>query len=83
MLHSSNLQRLKGAGGVKEVDVLRCADQRSYSTGHEEPFYAPDVYITMECPEMFKWVIALVSCVFYISDRVIHYRIGKSQTDHG
>ena len=46
---------------------------------YEEPFYAPDMYVTMECPEVFRmgdyWY--LVYSTF--SDRfTTHYRISKS-----
>lgn len=46
---------------------------------YEEPFYAPGMYITMECPEMFQmgdyWYLVFST----FSDQfTTHYRIGKS-----
>ena len=71
--------RLKGAGALRGGCVALCRSKDLMNWSYEEPFYAPGMYITMECPEMFQmgdyWYLVFST----FSDQfTTHYRIGKS-----
>lgn len=68
--------RRKGAGELRGGCIALCKSKDLKHWTYEKPFYDPKMYITMECPEVFKmgnyWY--LVYSTF--SDRfVTHYRI--------
>jgi beta-fructofuranosidase len=71
--------RLKGAGAHRGGCIALCKSKDLVHWTHEKPFYAPNMYITMECPEMFRmgdWWYLVFST---FSDRfVTHYRKAKS-----
>lgn len=71
--------RQKDGGQLRGGCVALCKSEDLTHWTYEEPFYAPDMYVTMECPEVFRmgdyWY--LVYSTF--SDRfTTHYRISKS-----
>lgn len=73
--------RLKGAGALRGGCIARCRSKDLMHWTYEEPFYAPEMYITMECPELFRmgdyWYLVFST----FSDRfTTHYRVGKSPT---
>ena len=71
--------RHKDGGQLRGGCVALCKSEDLDHWSYEEPFYAPNMYVTMECPEVFRmgdyWY--LVYSTF--SDRfTTHYRISKS-----
>jgi beta-fructofuranosidase len=71
--------RLKGAGAHRGGCIALCKSKDLAHWTYEKPFYAPNMYITMECPELFRmgdwWYLAFST----FSDRfVTHYRKAKS-----
>lgn len=71
--------RLKNAGDLRGGCVALCRSRDLQSWTYEKPFYAPNMYVTMECPEVFQmgnyWY--LVYSTF--SDKfTTHYRYAKS-----
>lgn len=74
--------RNKGAGGRRGGCIALCQSKDLMNWTYEKPFYEPNAYITMECPEVFQmggWYYLVFST---FSDRfVTHYR--KSRTPRG
>ena len=71
--------RIKGAGALRGGCIALCRSKDLMNWSYEEPFYAPGMYVTMECPEMFQmgdyWYLVFST----FSDQfTTHYRIGKS-----
>jgi beta-fructofuranosidase len=71
--------RLKGSGNHRGGCIALCNSTDLKNWKYEQPFYAPNMYITMECPELFYmngWWYLVFST---FSDRfVTHYRMAKS-----
>jgi len=70
--------RKKNSGELRGGCVALCKSEDLFNWSYEPPFYAPDMYITLECPEVFqmgKWWYLVYST---FSDRfVTHYRIAR------
>jgi len=70
--------RKKNSGELRGGCVALCKSDDLINWHYEPPFYAPDMYITMECPEVFQmgeWWYLVYST---FSDRfVTHYRISR------
>lgn len=71
--------RIKGAGALRGGCIALCRSRDLMNWTYEQPFYAPGMYITMECPEVFQmgkyWYLVFST----FSDRfTTHYRIGKT-----
>lgn len=73
--------RKKGEGNHRGGCIALCTSDDLLTWKYEKPFYEPNMYITMECPEMFKmgkWWYLVFST---FSDRfVTHYRISEHCT---
>lgn len=71
--------RLRGAGSHRGGCIALCKSDDLLHWRCEEPFYAPNQYITMECPEVFQmgdWWYLVFST---FSDRfTTHYRKAKT-----
>ncbi|RII35441.1 DUF4975 domain-containing protein [Clostridium chromiireducens] len=71
--------RINGAGEHRGGCTALCKSKDLMNWSYEEPFYAPNMYITMECPEIFQigdWWYLVFST---FSDRfVTHYRMSRS-----
>lgn len=74
--------RNKGAGSHRGGCIGLCRSEDLIHWTYEKPFYEPNAYITMECPEVFRmgeWYYLVFST---FSDRFMtHYR--KSRSLHG
>ncbi len=71
--------RIKGAGALRGGCTALCRSKDLMNWTYEKPFYAPGMYITMECPELFQmgdyWYLVFST----FSDKfTTHYRIGKT-----
>lgn len=71
--------RIKNGGALRGGCIALCRSDDLISWSYEEPFYSPGMYITMECPEIFKmgpyWYLVFST----FSDRfATHYRISDS-----
>lgn len=71
--------RIKGSGERRGGCVALCRSRDLMHWSYEKPFYAPGMYITMECPEVFKmgsyWYLVFST----FSDRfATHYRISRN-----
>ena len=71
--------RIKGGGELRGGCIALCKSKDLKQWTYEKPFYAPGMYITMECPEIFKmgnyWYLVFST----FSDQfTTHYRISKS-----
>lgn len=71
--------RMKGGGELRGGCVSLSKSKDLINWTYEEPFYYPRMYITMECPEVFKmgdyWYLVFST----FSDRfTTHYRYAKS-----
>lgn len=71
--------RLKDGGYLRGGCVALCKSEDLMHWTYEEPFYAPNMYVTMECPEVFRmgdyWYLVFST----FSDRFItHYRISRN-----
>lgn len=71
--------RIKGGGALRGGCIALCRSEDLIHWSYEEPFYAPEMYITMECPELFQmgdyWYLVFST----FSDQfTTHYRIGRS-----
>ena len=73
--------RIKGGGELRGGCIALCKSKDLKQWTYEKPFYAPGMYITMECPEIFKmgnyWYLVFST----FSDQFIEFQ--KVQTDHG
>ncbi len=71
--------RLKGSGAHRGGCIGLCKSDDLISWRYAKPLYAPKMYITMECPEVFRmgeWWYLIFST---FSDRfVTHYRMAKT-----
>lgn len=71
--------RIKNGGGLRGGCIGLCKSKDMETWTHEKPFFDPHMYITMECPEVFKmgkWWYLVFST---FSDRfVTHYRMAES-----
>lgn len=71
--------RKKGAGELRGGCIALCTSQDLYHWKREKPFYDPQRYVTMECPEVFRmgdWYYLGFST---FSDRFCtHYRKSRS-----
>ncbi|MDR1470802.1 MAG: family 43 glycosylhydrolase [Spirochaetaceae bacterium] len=71
--------RLKGAGGHRGGCIGLCTSKDLKIWNYQKPLYAPNMYITMECPEVFfqnGWWYMVFST---FSDRfVTHYRMARN-----
>lgn len=71
--------RRKGTGYHRGGCIALCTSKDLKEWKYEAPFYEPDMYITMECPEVFKmgrWYYLVFST---FSDRFLtHYRKAES-----
>jgi beta-fructofuranosidase len=71
--------RLKGSGAHRGGCLALCKSKDLVHWSYEDPFYAPNMYITMECPDLFRigdyWYLVFST----FSDRfVTHYRMAKT-----
>ncbi|MDR1324973.1 MAG: family 43 glycosylhydrolase [Treponema sp.] len=71
--------RLKSGGSHRGGCIALCKSVDLKRWDYAEPFYAPNMYITMECPELFYmngfWYLVFST----FSDRfVTHYRMSRS-----
>ncbi|MCI5647983.1 MAG: beta-fructofuranosidase [Fusicatenibacter sp.] len=71
--------RKKGGGKLRGGCIALCKSQDLFHWTYERPFYQPEMYITMECPEVFRmgeyWYLVFST----FSDRfTTHYRMAKS-----
>lgn len=71
--------RKKGGGKLRGGCLALCKSRDLFHWTYEQPFYQPEMYITMECPEVFKmgeyWYLVFST----FSDRfTTHYRMAKS-----
>lgn len=71
--------RLKNCGDLRGGCTALCKSKDLIHWTYERPFYAPQMYITMECPEVFKmgdyWYLVFST----FSDRfTTHYRMSRS-----
>ena len=71
--------RVKGTGYHRGGCIALCKSKDLLTWTYEKPFYEPNMYITMECPEVFRmgsWWYLVFST---FSDRFMtHYRKSKS-----
>lgn len=71
--------RKKGGGAHRGGCTALCKSVDLVHWTYEKPFYAPEMYVTMECPEVFKmgeWWYLVFST---FSDRfTTHYRMAKT-----
>lgn len=71
--------RIKGSGYHRGGCTALCKSKDLNHWTYEQPFYAPSMYITMECPEVFQmgdWWYLVFST---FSDKfTTHYRMAKS-----
>lgn len=71
--------RKKGGGAHRGGCTALCKSRDLVNWTCEEPFYAPEMYVTMECPEVFRmgsWWYLVFST---FSDRfTTHYRMAKT-----
>jgi beta-fructofuranosidase len=70
--------RVKGAGELRGGCIALCKSHDLIHWSYCTPFYSPNMYVTMECPEVFKmgnyWYLVFST----FSDRfVTHYRISS------
>lgn len=68
--------RRKNAGGLRGGCIALCKSKDLLHWSYEQPFFDPHMYVTMECPEVFKmgnyWYLIFST----FNDRfVTHYRI--------
>ena len=72
--------RSKGAGNHRGGCIALCRSEDLIHWTYEKPFYEPNAYITMECPEVFRmgeWYYLVFST---FSDRFMtHYRKSRSR----
>ena len=70
--------RKKGAGALRGGCLALCKSKDLNSWTYEAPFYDPHMYVTMECPDLFRmgdWYYLAFST---FSDRfATHYRMAK------
>lgn len=71
--------REKGSGYHRGGCIALCKSPDLISWSYERPFYTPNMYITMECPEVFRmegrWYLVFST----FSDRFMtHYRVSDS-----
>lgn len=71
--------RLKNGGELRGGCIALCRSKDLMEWTYEKPFYAPGMYITMECPEKFQmgdyWYLVFST----FSDQfTTHYRIAKN-----
>ena len=71
--------RMAGRGALRGGCIALCKSYDLMNWTYEKPFYDPKMYITMECPELFKmgnyWYLVFST----FSDRfTTHYRISKN-----
>lgn len=71
--------RRRGSGALRGGCIALCKSVDMEKWSYEEPFFEPHMYVTMECPELFrmgKWWYLVFST---FSDRfVTHYRMAES-----
>ena len=71
--------RKKGEGALRGGCLALCKSDDLTHWTYEQPFFSPGMYVTMECPEVFRmgnWWYLVFST---FNDRfVTHYRIGTS-----
>lgn len=70
--------RMKGAGELRGGCIALCKSPDLIHWSYHKPFYMPNMYVTMECPEIFKmgdyWYLVFST----FNDRfVTHYRISS------
>ncbi len=71
--------RVKGSGALRGGCIALCKSKDLRKWSYAEPFYEPNMYVTMECPEIFQmgdfWYLVFST----FNDRfVTHYRMAKS-----
>lgn len=71
--------RMKGGGDLRGGCIALCKSEDLINWTYERPFYEPRMYITMECPEVFRmgdyWYLIFST----FSDRfTTHYRMAES-----
>lgn len=68
-----------GSGALRGGCLALAKSSDLYNWTYSEPFFAPDMYITMECPEIFRWGDWWYLVFSTFSDEFkTHYRIAKS-----
>lgn len=71
--------RRKGAGSLRGGCIALCTSHDLKEWNYAEPFFDPHMYVTMECPEVFKigeWWYLVFST---FNDKfVTHYRMAKN-----
>lgn len=70
--------RMKNSGNLRGGCIALCKSKDLVTWTYEKPFYDPKMYVTMECPEVFKlgdyWYLVFST----FSDQfTTHYRIAK------
>lgn len=76
--------RVTNRGDLRGGCIALCKSEDLINWTYEKPFYDPKMYITMECPELFKmgeyWYLVFST----FSDQfTTHYRISKTGMAHG
>lgn len=71
--------RVTNRGDLRGGCIALCKSEDLINWTYEKPFYDPKMYITMECPELFKmgeyWYLVFST----FSDQfTTHYRISKN-----
>lgn len=71
--------RIKNSGALRGGCIALCKSKDLKEWSYAEPFFEPNMYVTMECPEVFQmgeWWYLVFST---FNDRfVTHYRMAKS-----
>ena len=71
--------RLKGGGALRGGCIAMCRSDDLINWTYDSPFYSPGMYITMECPELFKMGAHWYLVFSTFSDKfATHYRIADS-----
>lgn len=71
--------RRKNGGDLRGGVIALCKSEDLYEWTYEEPFYEPRMYITMECPEVFRMGNYWYMVFSTFSDRfTTHYRMAES-----
>ena len=71
--------RLKDSGALRGGCIALCKSKDLINWSYEKPFYATQMYVTMECPEVFRmgeyWYLVYST---FSDCFTTHYRIAKS-----